>query len=125
MLEHVPCTRYKLQKAGCLTLLGGYQETKSFANVILQIDEQTVDAIHTRGVCLYYQGNLKQPSNHFSDALRLAQNRGQLQLQLQLQMNNYERAKAFMKKTEERNNAFNESRFSEDEGQGGNQINLK
>jgi hypothetical protein len=91
MLEHVPCARYKLQEAGYLNYLDVIK--KHLADVIPQVNEQTVDAIHTRGVCLYYQGNMKQSSNHFRYASWPAQNHGQSQLQ----MNNYERTKDFKK----------------------------
>jgi DnaJ family protein C protein 7 len=106
ILENVPCTRYKLQKAGCLTLLGQYQEAQNIANDILHIDERNVDAIYMRGVCLYHQGNMEQAFNHFKLALHLAPNHGGA-------MFNYKRVKAFIKRMEEGNEAYNEGRFSE------------
>jgi DnaJ family protein C protein 7 len=105
ILEYVPCTRFKLQKAGCLALLGRFQEAQNIANGILHIDEQNAEAFHIRGWCLYYQGNIKEAFSQFKNALRLALNHGEA-------MNYYKKTKAFIQKMEEGNKAFNEGRFS-------------
>jgi DnaJ family protein C protein 7 len=103
--EHIPCTRYKLLKAGCLALLGRYLESQNIANDILHIDKQNVDAINIRGLCLYYQGNIKEAFSHFKNALRLEPNHGEA-------MNYYKQTKAFIQNMEEGNKAFNEGNFS-------------
>jgi DnaJ family protein C protein 7 len=105
ILEYVPCTRFKLQKAGCLALLGRFQEAQNIANDILRIDEQNAEAFHIRGWCLYYQGNIKEALSQFKNALRLALNHGEA-------MNYYKKTKAFILKMEEGKKAFNEGRFS-------------
>jgi DnaJ family protein C protein 7 len=105
-LDHIPCTRYKLQKAVCLASLGQFQEAQNIANDILHIDQRNVEAIYMRGVCLYNQGNIKQALNHFKRALHLAPNHGGAII-------NYKRAKALLQKMEDGNKAYNEGRFSE------------
>jgi DnaJ family protein C protein 7 len=106
ILDHIPCTRYKLQKAVCLASLGTFKEAQNIANGILDIDERNVDAIYMRGVCLYHQGNMKQALNHFKCALHLAPNHGGA-------INNYKRVKALLQKMEEGDKAYNEGRCSE------------
>jgi DnaJ family protein C protein 7 len=105
ILEHVPCTRYNMQKAACFALLGQYQEAQHIANDILHIDEQNADAIYIRGYCLYYQGNVKGAFSQFKNALRLAPDHGDA-------MKYYMQSKAFIDKMEEGEKTFNQGRFS-------------
>jgi DnaJ family protein C protein 7 len=104
ILEHIPCTRYKLQKARCLVLLGQYQEAERTANDVLQTDGGNVVAIYMRGLCLYYQDNIKEAFNHFRLALRLEPNYTEA-------INSYKQAKSFIEKMERGNNAYKEGNY--------------
>jgi DnaJ family protein C protein 7 len=106
ILEQIPCTRYKLKRAGCLILLRRYQEAKDIANDILHVDKQNADAVYVRGLCFYYQDNMEKAFHHFKHALRLAPNH-------QRAMVIYKRAKALMHGREEGNKAYAAGRFEE------------
>jgi DnaJ family protein C protein 7 len=106
ILEQIPCTRYKLKKAGCLILLGRYQEAQNIANDILHVDKQNTDAVYVRGMCFYYQDNMEQALCHFRYALRLAPNN-------QRAMAIYKRTKALIYRKEEGNKAYTTGRFEE------------
>jgi DnaJ family protein C protein 7 len=106
ILELIPCTRYKLKNAGCLILLGRYQEARNIANDILRVDKENADAIYVRGISFYYQDNMEQAFCHFEYALRLAPNH-------QRAMNIYKRAKALVQRREEGNKAYTAGRYKE------------
>ncbi|PNF39370.1 hypothetical protein B7P43_G13657 [Cryptotermes secundus] len=78
ILQEIPCTRYKLKRAGCLILLRRYQEAKNIANDILHVDKDNVDAVYIRGMCFYYQDDVDEALYHFRYALRLAPNNERL-----------------------------------------------
>jgi DnaJ family protein C protein 7 len=106
ILEHVPCSRYKVLKAESLALLGRYQESQNVTNDILHTDKQNVDAIHIYGFCLYYQGNIKEAFSNFKHVLRLAPKHEDAR-------NKHKQAKTFLQKMEKGNKSFKEGRFSE------------
>lgn len=106
MLEHIPCTRYKVLKAESLALLGRYEESQNVTHDILHTDKQNVDAIHIYGFCLYYQGNIKDAFSNFKHVLRLAPKHEDAR-------NKHKQAKTFIQKMEKGNKAFKEGRFSE------------
>jgi DnaJ family protein C protein 7 len=106
ILQHIPCTRYKLKKAGCLILLGRYQEARIITNDILRADKQNVEALYVRGMCFYYEGNMKEALCHFKYALRLAPNH-------QRAMATYKRAEALVQKNENGNKAYAAGRLEE------------
>lgn len=106
ILEQVPCTRYKLQKAGCLILLGRYQEARDVANDILRLEKKNADAIYVRGMSFYYQDNIEQAFCHFEYALRIAPNH-------QRAMNIYNRAKVLVQRKEEGDKAHAAGRYKE------------
>jgi DnaJ family protein C protein 7 len=105
--QNFPCKRYNLLKAECWAFLRQYQEAENIANDILHLDERNVEAIHMRGVCLYYQGKTQEAFDHFGRALHLAPNHEGI-------MYNYEIAKALLQKMEGANKACYEGRFSDD-----------
>ncbi|XP_033606463.1 dnaJ homolog subfamily C member 7-like [Cryptotermes secundus] len=106
ILEQIPCTRYKVQKAGCLILLGRCQEARDVANDILRLEEKNADAIYVRGMSFYYQDNIEQAFCHFEYALRLAPNH-------QRAMNIYNQAKALVQRKEEGDKACSQGRYKE------------
>jgi DnaJ family protein C protein 7 len=106
ILKHIPCTRYKLKKAGCLILLGRYQEARNITNDILHADKQNVEAVYVRGMCFYYEGNTEEALCHFKYVLRLAPNH-------QRAMATYMRTKALLKRKEDGNIAYAAGRLGE------------
>jgi DnaJ family protein C protein 7 len=106
ILDHIPCARYKLKKAGCLILLRRYREARHITNDILHADKQNVEAAYVRGMCLYYEGNVKEALRHFKYALRLAPNH-------QKGMAIYKRAKALVQRKDDGNKAYAEGRLEE------------
>jgi DnaJ family protein C protein 7 len=106
ILEHIPCTRYKLKKAGCLILLGRYQEVRDITNCILHADKQNVEAVYLRGMCFYYEDNMEEASCHFKYALRLAPSH-------QWAMATYMKAKALVQRKEDGNKAYAAGRLEE------------
>jgi DnaJ family protein C protein 7 len=106
ILEQIPCTRYKLKKAGCLILLGRHQEARNIINDILHTEEQNADAIYVRGISFYYQENMEQAFCNFEHALRLAPNH-------QKALAIYKRAKALVHRKEEGNKAYTAGRLEE------------
>lgn len=106
ILEQIPCTRFKLKRAGCLILLRRYQEVQNIANDILHVDKENVDAVHIRGMCFYYQDDVEQALCHFRYALRLApDNRGLMDI--------YKIAKALVEGKREGNRAYRAGKFEE------------
>jgi DnaJ family protein C protein 7 len=99
ILEQIPCTRYKLKKVGCLILLGRFREAHSILDDILHIDTQNAEAVHVRGVCFYYQGNMEQAICQFKYTLQLAPNH-------QRALTIYKRAQSLVQKKEEGNKAY-------------------
>jgi DnaJ family protein C protein 7 len=106
ILQHIPCTRYKLKKAGCLILLGRHQEARIITNDILHADKQNVEALYVRGMCFYYEGNMKEALCHFKYALRLAPNHPRVKA-------TYKRAEALVQKNEDGNKAYAAGRLEE------------
>jgi DnaJ family protein C protein 7 len=106
ILEHIPCSRYKLKKAGCLILLGRFKEAQNIANDVLHVDKQNVDAVYVRGMCFYYQDNMEKALDHFKYALRLAPNHTRA-------MVIYKRAKALISRKEQGNKAYIAGRLEE------------
>ncbi|XP_046998867.1 dnaJ homolog subfamily C member 7 [Schistocerca americana] len=106
MLEQVPCSLYKLQRAECLALIGRYQEAQEVANDILHFDKQNADAIYVRGMCLYYQDNVEKAFSHFQHVLKLAPDHTKA-------MDIYKKAKLLKQKKEEGNEAFKSNKLAE------------
>jgi DnaJ family protein C protein 7 len=106
ILEQIPCTRYKLKKAGCLILLGRCHEARNIANDILHVDKKNADAIYVRGVSFYYEDNMEQAICHFKYALKLAPNHQRAKAI-------YKRAKTLVKRKDEGNKAYMEGRYKE------------
>jgi DnaJ family protein C protein 7 len=106
ILQQIPCTRYKLKKAGYLILLGRYQEAQNITNDILHADEKNADAIYVHGMSFYYQENMVKAFCHFERVLRLVPNH-------QKATAIYKRAKALVQRKEEGNKAYKAGRLEE------------
>ncbi|XP_033728700.1 dnaJ homolog subfamily C member 7-like isoform X1 [Pecten maximus] len=99
-IEQCPaCVKFRIRKAEVLALLGRYQESQEYANDILRKDSMNADAIHVRGMCLYYQDNIDKAFQHFQQVLRLAPDH-------QKAREIYRKAKALIAKKEEGNKEF-------------------
>ena len=64
--------RLKLSRAECLAYLGRFKEAQDMSNDLLRNDSTNVEAIHIRGLCLYYEDNLDKALSHFQQVLKLA-----------------------------------------------------